>query len=202
MRGHDIGKMSAPSEKESGAEEHVLGDDGRFHAVDEEVRLSVYGGEDWIVLAVFWALAAVVFYQVFTRYVLNDAAGWTEEIARYLLVAVTFLGGAMAVRRNTHIQVDFVYRFLPAAAGRALSIFVDVVRAAFLGYAVWLTWLLMAKIGSQRMAIVELPIGLVFGAMLAGFALMFGRSLQLAWKHWRRGHSVLERPDALQEDKA
>src|SRR6266571_2945100 len=160
--------MSAPSEKESGAEEHVLGDDGRFHAVDEEVRLSVYGGEDWIVLAVFWALAAVVFYQVFTRYVLNDAAGWTEEIARYLLVAVTFLGGAMAVRRNTHIQVDFVYRFLPRAAGRALSIFVDVVRAAFLGYAVWLTWLLMAKIGSQRMAIVELPIGLVFGAMLAG----------------------------------
>ncbi len=157
-------------------EEHVLGDDGRFHAVDEEVRLSVYGGEDWIVLAVFWALAAVVFYQVFTRYVLNDAAGWTEEIARYLLVAVTFLGGAMAVRRNTHIQVDFVYRFLPAAAGRALSIFVDVVRAAFLGYAVWLTW--------------------------PGFALMFARALQLAWKHWRRGYSVLERPDALQEDKA
>jgi TRAP-type C4-dicarboxylate transport system permease small subunit len=183
-------------------DEHVLGADGRFHAVDEEVRLSVYGWEDWIVLAVFWALAVVVFYQVFTRYVLNDAAGWTEEIARYLLVAVTFLGGAMAVRRNTHIQVDFVYRFLPAAAGRALSIFVDVVRAAFLGYAVWLTWLLMAKIGSQRMAIVELPIGLVFGAMLAGFALMFGRSLQLAWKHWRRGYSVLERPDTLQEDKA
>ncbi len=163
------------------ADEHVLGADGRFHAVDEEVRLSVYGWEDWIVLAVFWALAVVVFYQVFTRYVLNDAAGWTEEIARYLLVAVTFLGGAMAVRRNTHIQV---------------------VRAAFLGYAVWLTWLLLAKIGSQRMAIVELPIGLVFGAMLAGFALMFGRSLQLAWKHWRRGHSVLERPEALQEDKA
>src|SRR6266511_3367040 len=115
-------------------EERVLGDDGRFHAVDEEVRLSVYGGEDWIVLAVFWALAAVVFYQVFTRYVLNDAAGWTEEIARYLLVAVTFLGGAMAVRRNTHIQVDFVYRFLPPAAGRIMATFVDAVRVAFFGY--------------------------------------------------------------------
>src|SRR6266849_3656740 len=178
--------MSVASEP---LEEHILGADGRFHAVDEEVRLSVYGWEDWIVLAVFWALAVVVFYQVFTRYVLNDAAGWTEEIARYLL------GGAMAVRRNTHIQVDFVYRFLPRAAGRALSIFVDVVRAAFLGYAVWLTWLLMDRIGSQRMAIVELPIGLVFGAMLAGFALMFGRSVQVAWKHWRQGYSVLERPE-------
>jgi TRAP-type transport system small permease protein len=184
------------SAQKSGAEEHVLGSDGRFHAVDEEVRLSVYGWEDWFVLAVFWCLAAVVFYQVFTRYVLNDAAGWTEEIARYLLVAVTFLGGAMAVRRNTHIQVDFVYRFLPRAAGRAMATFVDIVRIAFFGYAAWLTWLLMDKIGSQRMAIVELPIGLVFGAMLAGFLLMFARALQVGWNHWRRGYSVLERPDA------
>jgi TRAP-type transport system small permease protein len=190
--------MSAAPE---GTEEHVLGADGRFHVADEEVRLSIYGWEDWIVLAVFWVLAVVVFYQVFTRYVMNDAAGWTEEIARYLLVAVTFLGGAMAVRRGTHIQVDFVYRFLPRAAGRVLSLFVDVVRAAFFGYATWLTWLLLDKIGSQRMAIVELPIGLVFGAMLLGFALMFGRSAQVGWRHWRQGYSALERPEVMEEDK-
>jgi len=192
--------MSAPAEGEAGAD-HVLGADGRFHAVDEEVRFSIYGWEDWIVLAVFWILALVVFYQVFTRYVLNDAAGWTEEIARYLLIAVTFLGGAMAVRRGTHIQVDFVYRFLPPAAGRVMSTFVDAVRVAFFGYAVWLTWLLMDRIGSQRMAVVELPIGLVFGAMLVGFALMFGRALQVAWKHWRHGYSVLERPEFTYGDK-
>ena len=178
-----------------GGEDHVLGEDGRFHAVDEEVRLSVYGFEDWITLAVFWILAVVVFYQVFTRYVLNDAAGWTEEIARYLLIAVTFLGGAMAVRRSTHIQVDFVYRFIPRAAGRVMSTFVDAVRIAFFGYAVWLTWLLIDRIGTQPMAVIELPIGLVFGAMLIGFALMFGRSLQVAWKHWRQGYSALERPE-------
>ncbi len=186
--------MSAPPEGEAGAD-HVLGADGRFHVADEAVRLSVYAWEDWITLAVFWILAVVVFYQVFTRYVLNDAAGWTEEIARYLLIAVTFLGGAMAVRRSTHIQVDFVYRFLPRAAGRVMSTFVDAVRIGFFGYAVWLTWLLIDRIGTQRMAVVELPIGLVFGAMLAGFALMFGRSLQVAWKHWRQGYSVLERPE-------
>ena len=186
--------MSAPRQ-EPDAGEHVLGSDGRFHAIDEAVRLSVYAWEDWGTLAVFWILAVVVFYQVFTRYVLNDAAGWTEEIARYLLIAVTFLGGAMAVRRGTHIQVDFVYRFIPDAAGRVMSTFVDAVRIGFFGYAVWLTWLLMARIGSQRMAIVELPIGLVFGAMLIGFALMFGRSLQVAWRHWRQGYSALERPE-------
>jgi TRAP-type C4-dicarboxylate transport system permease small subunit len=192
--------MSAP-ESNSATEEHVLGADGRFHVSDEAVRLSAYGWEDWIVLAVFWGLAGVVFYQVFTRYALNDAAGWTEEIARYLLIAVTFLGGAMAVRRNTHIQVDFVYRFLPPAAGRVMATFVDAVRIGFFGYAVWLTWLLIDRIGTQRMAVVELPIGLVFGAMLIGFALMCGRSVQVAWRHWRQGYSVLERPDVFEENE-
>jgi TRAP-type C4-dicarboxylate transport system permease small subunit len=180
-------------------EERVLGEDGRFHAVDEEVRLSAYAPEDWATLAVFWVLAIVVFYQVFTRYVLNDAAGWTEEISRYLLIAITFLGGAMAVRRGTHIQVDFVYRFLPAKAGRALALAVDALRVAFFGYASWLTLLLLQRIGSQRMAVVELPIGLVFGAMLAGFVLMFGRSLHLAWTNWKRGYSALERPESWEQ---
>jgi TRAP-type C4-dicarboxylate transport system permease small subunit len=187
--------MVAESGQKPADEEHVLGADGRFHVADETVRLSVYAWEDWTTLAVFWILAVVVFYQVFTRYVMNDAAGWTEEIARYLLIAVTFLGGAMSVRKNTHIQVDFVYRFLPRAAGRVMSSFVDAVRVAFFGYAVWLTWLLIGRIGTQRMAVVELPIGLVFGAMLIGFVLMFGRAVQVAWKHWRQGYSVLERPE-------
>jgi TRAP-type C4-dicarboxylate transport system permease small subunit len=187
--------MSAAPEREVEPDAPVLGADGRFHDADEAVDLSQYGWEDWIVLAVYWVMSVVVFYQVFTRYVLNDSAGWTEEIARYLLVAVTFLGGAMAVRRNTHIQVDFLYRFLPPVAGRVLATFVDLVRAVFCGYAVWLTWLLIERIGTQRMAVVELPIGLVFSAMLAGFALMFGRALQVAWNNWRRGYSVLERPD-------
>ncbi len=181
-------------------QEHVFGADGQFHVADEAVDLCVYGWEDWLTFALFWALASVVFYQVFTRYVLNDAAGWTEEIARYLLIAVTFLGCSMAVRKNSHIQVDFVYRFLPRGAGRAASIFVDAIRIAFFAYAVWLTWLLLQRIGSQRMAVVELPIGLVFGAMLAGFALMLVRALQVARMHWRQGYSVLERPEIGRED--
>ncbi len=76
-----------------------------------------------------------------------------------------------------------------------LSTAVDALRVLFFGYATWLAWLLVEKIGGQRMAIVDLPMGWVFGAMLFGFALMFARSLQVAWRHWRQGYSVLERPE-------
>jgi TRAP-type C4-dicarboxylate transport system permease small subunit len=175
--------------------EQVLGDDGQFHVEDEAVDLSVYGWEDWITFVLFWIMAAVVFYQVFTRYALSDSAGWTEEIARYFLVAVVFIGASMSVRKNNHIQVDYFYRLMPKRMGRIASTLVDVVRCLFLGYAVWLTWLLLQRIGGQPMAVIELPVGWVFGAMLFGFLLMFLRSLQVAWRHWQLGYSVLERPE-------
>jgi TRAP-type C4-dicarboxylate transport system permease small subunit len=176
-------------------ENGVMGEDGSFHVVDEAVDLSIYGWEDWVTFALFWVMAAIVFYQVFTRYVMNDAAGWTEEISRYFLVAVVFIGASISVRKNNHIQVDYFYRLMPAKLGRVLSTLVDVVRCAFLGYGAWLTWLLIQRIGSSRMAIVDLPVGWVFSAMLFGFVLMFLRSLQAAWRHWKAGFSVLERPE-------
>jgi TRAP-type C4-dicarboxylate transport system permease small subunit len=176
-------------------QEHILRSDGQFHVEDEAVDIGLYGWEDWVSFGLFWIMAAVVFYQVFTRYVLADSAGWTEEIARYFLVAVVFIGASMSVRRNNHIQVDYFYRLMPKAAGRVLSTMVDVVRCVFLGYAAWLTWLLIQRIGSSRMAVVDLPVGWVFSAMLFGFVLMFLRSLQAAWRHWQQGYSVLERPE-------
>ncbi|HYD58271.1 MAG TPA: TRAP transporter small permease [Burkholderiales bacterium] len=175
---------------------HVLGDDGQFHVEDEAVDISIYGWEDWVTLVLFVGMAGVLFYQVFTRYILDDSAGWTEEIARYFLVAVTFIGASMSVRKNNHIQVDYFFRLMPRAMGRVVSTFVDLVRCAFLGYGTWLTWLLMQRIGHQQMAVIDLPVGIVFGSMLFGFALMFWRSLQVAWRHWRQGYSVLERPES------
>jgi TRAP-type C4-dicarboxylate transport system permease small subunit len=176
-------------------QEHVLGEDGQFHVEDDAVDLAVYRWEDWASFALFWMLAIIVFYQVFTRYVMDDPAGWTEEIARYFLVAVVFIGAAMSVRKNNHIQVDYFYRLIPKPAGRVLSVFVDLARCVFLGYSSWLCWLLIQRIGSSRMAIVDLPVGWVFGAMLFGFSLMFWRSLLVAWRHWQQGYSALERPE-------
>jgi TRAP-type transport system small permease protein len=187
--------MSADPGQAPGAGDHVLGEDGRFHVADEEVDLSLYGWEDWLALGIFWVLAAVVFIQFFTRYALNDSAGWTEEIARYLLICMVFVGGSISVRKNNHIQVDVLYRFLPPPVARALSTAVDAVRIAFFGYAAWLTWVLIAKIGEQRMAIIDWPIGIVYSVVLFGFVVMCLRAVQVARGNWRRGCSVLERPE-------
>jgi len=155
--------------------------------------------EAWVALLLFWALGLTVFYQFFTRYVLADSAAWTEEIARYLLIVVTFVGSAMAVRRNSHIHVEFLYRWLPARVGRALSTAVDWVRIAFFAYATWLAIELVPKMHNLNMTVVNFPMSVVYGLVALGFALMTWRSIVLAQRHAQRGWSLLERPSEMQD---
>ena len=187
--------MTAESTVPEPAEGPVLDEEGHWHAQDVEVDLSIYRWEDWLALAMVFLLAFDVFYQFFTRYVLGNSASWTEEIARYLLIIVTFIGSSMAVRRNTHIQVEFVYRYLPAAAGRVLSTLVDIVRILFLAYASWLAIDLVPRMHNLQMTVIDWPMSYVYGFVAAGFVLMTFRAIQVAVLHWRRGWSVLERPE-------
>jgi TRAP-type C4-dicarboxylate transport system permease small subunit len=163
-----------------------------------EVDLSVHGIEDWLAFALFWAMTLAVFLQFFTRYVLNDSFAWTEEIATYCNVAIVFVGAAMCVRLNRHIQVDFLYRYLPHAAARTLSTMVDLTRIVFFAYAAVLVWRFMDIIGGEEMTTIRLPKNLIYGCVFVGFILMFVRSVQVAWANWRRGYSVLERPEAFE----
>ena len=174
---------------------HVLGADDQFHIEDEPIVLSGYAFESWIAFGFFWLLALNIFYQFFTRYVMNDSAAWTEEIARYLLICVVFIGMAAAVRTNTNIHVDFFYRLMPAWMGRATSTLVDVGRIVFFVIVTVLTYQMMQKMGTYKMTIIDLPMNLVYGVCMAGFAFAAIRSVQVAVRHWKQGYSVLERPE-------
>ena len=181
--------------------EKIISDDGEFHVEDEAVDLShTRQRAGWP--SPFLVAGGNGFYQFVTRYVFNDSAAWTEEIARYELIAVVFIGAAIGVVKNNHIQVDFFYRHMPAWMCRMMSALVDALRIAFFAAAVVMTIQMMLKIGNQtRMTIVDMPMNVVYALCLLGFAAMLFRSVQVAVIHYRRGYSVLERPETTMEDR-
>jgi TRAP-type C4-dicarboxylate transport system permease small subunit len=179
-----------------------MGDDGQFHAQDQAVDLSATTLEAWVALGFFWVLGITVFYQFFTRYVLNDSAAWTEEIARYLLIATVFTGATIGVVKNNHIQVDFFYRFMPKKLARAAASLVDLLRIGFFAAAAVLCAMMMLKLGStSRMTMVDLPMNWVYGICMLSFAAMAWRSVEVALLHKRRGYSVLEKPESTMDDR-
>lgn len=164
---------------------------------DAPVSLADVSPEDTVVLLLFWAMAGVVFLQFFSRYVMNDSIGWTEELARYLLIGVTFTGAVIAARKNTHIAVEFFYRYLPGAWGRVCSTLVDLLCLGFFGAATWITAKLALKT-NQKMAFIALGKDVIYWVVCAAFAAMTLYAFRLAWRHWRQGYSPLTRAGVRQ----
>jgi len=100
------------------AEEEFLED------VDQNFRWKDISIEGWICLPIFWILACVVFWQFFTRYALNDSAVWTEELARQLLILLTFFGAAYAMTTQAHISINY---FIDKIKGRPRKIVYELV---------------------------------------------------------------------------
>ena len=124
--------------------------------------ISDYRSYDIPVLIVFVALLFIVGLQFFTRYVLNDSLGWTEEIARYLLILLGFLGSIVCVRKNTHINLEFFYRYVPRAAIKPLVLFVDALITAFFAYAGILAIELAQRTSAQMMVSIEIPKAVIY----------------------------------------
>ena len=170
-----------------------------FEEADEVVQhvdLSGYRFEDWVCLALFWAMGGLVFLQFFSRYVMNDSFAWTEELAVYCLIGVVFLGASMCVRACRHIQVDFLYRYLPKPVGRVFSTLIDVIRTAFFAYAIWLVYRYISLVGDEPMTTLFWNKAYVYWVAFAGFVMMFVRSVQVSVQNWRQGYSILENPSA------
>lgn len=70
------------------------------------------------------AMAVIVAAQVFSRYVLNHSLFWSEELARYLLVWLTFLGASSAYRRGMHPGVDALWTRMPPGVQQASAVVV------------------------------------------------------------------------------
>lgn len=135
---------------------------------EEQVDLSDIKWEDSIVLLIFWALFGVVLLQVFTRYVLNNSLGWTEEIARYLLIGVTFVGSVMAMRKGTHISVEALLKYLPARARHWTLVLIDAVVALFCIFLAW-TSAKLAERTNQFMVSIDLSKSIIYWVVCAGF---------------------------------
>lgn len=85
-----------------------------------------------LIIAVFLLVADVV-WGVFTRYVMGEQAKWTEELARFLLIWVSLLGGAVAFGTKGHLGVDyFVGKFDPEVR-KLMAIIVHLIVLFFAG---------------------------------------------------------------------
>jgi TRAP-type C4-dicarboxylate transport system permease small subunit len=159
---------------------------------DEKTDLSAISWIDAPGILVFWVLAIVVFLQFFTRYVLNDSLAWTEEVARYLLILVCFLGSVTATRRGTHIMLEFLMRIVPSKLAKAMTVLAQTITLGFFASMTWIGIELTQKT-RQKMISLPIPKAWIYTICVIALGLMALYSALWLWRRLRQTPEELVR---------
>lgn len=152
--------------------------------------------ERFVAGALLIGVFALIIFQVFTRYVLSIPLPWSEEIARLMVVWLTFVGAGFVSSRNAHIAVDILAVYLPKRLAAASQIFALLLVAAASAYMIWAAISLMVLTGPLKMTASSLPMPVLYGAVLAGYLMILGHTLLNIALHLRHPEEI---PDAVEK---
>ncbi len=79
---------------------------------------------EYLLFGLGFSMALLVAVQVFCRYILNSSLFWSEELARYMLVWLSFFGATVAYYRHLHPGVDALIARFPATGQRISQLLV------------------------------------------------------------------------------
>ena len=115
------------------------------------------------------------FWQIFTRFVLNHAADWTEEFMRYALIWLTMLGVPYAYGKNQHIAIEFIVDTFSERGKKINAIFVESL-ILVLSVSVFIIGGIMVTLNAkgQLSAALQMPMEFYYmGVPVAGFLMVF-----------------------------
>lgn len=131
--------------------------------------------EEHTISVALMVMVASIFLQVVYRYVLSQTLIWSEELSRYLMIFLTFIGAALGIERETHIRVSLLGVFKLSRGQlkviEALMDFCGLVVCLILTSLIYQLYKDVIEFGHRSPAM-ELPMLYPFGAMFIGSLLM------------------------------
>jgi C4-dicarboxylate transporter DctQ subunit len=95
--------------------------------------------EDSIAVLTMASVSVIIFGQVVSRYGFNYTPSWSEELSRFLIVWSIFIGVSIGVRKNQHIGVDALIRFMPHKFKVASEVLLNLIGLVVVGILVYIS---------------------------------------------------------------
>jgi TRAP-type C4-dicarboxylate transport system permease small subunit len=127
---------------------------------------------DWAVVAIGAVMVTMVFANVVLHVFGRDLA-WVVELSELLMVWVTFLAGAAAARRGTHMTINEFLDKLGGGARRAADAAIQMVALAMLGILVWFGAGLVNASWGNELTVLGIAMAWQYLALPVGSAAMF-----------------------------
>ena len=146
---------------------------------------------DWAVIALGAAMVVLVFTNVVSHVFGADVA-WTTELAEFMMVWVTFLGGAAATRRGAHMRITEFLDKLDGMPRRWADAAIQLVALAVLGLLIWFGGGIVAASRNNILTVLDWSMAWQYLSLPLGSALT---SVFVAWDLMQivRGRPAAER---------
>jgi TRAP-type C4-dicarboxylate transport system permease small subunit len=131
------------------------------------------------------AMAIIIFANVVLRYTTSQSIEWAEEVARYLMVWLTFLGAGPVLRYGGHIAVDNLQDSQPPRAAVALRVLIATLLMGFFGFMVVAGVAYVARAQFQMTPTTQVSMGWVYAAMPVGGLLLMLHLALVLWPYLR-----------------
>jgi TRAP-type transport system small permease protein len=144
-------------------------------------------------------LAGLMAAQVAARYLFGSPIAWSEELARFVLIWLGFMGAAFVMGEGRHITVDVVSRVLSRKGRLAVECFSSVVVILSCAMLVPAGIDFSMRMGSVKSPALEIPMSWWYWAAAAGFVLLALQNFFNLILAFRRGAPIWDQPHG-QED--
>ena len=126
-------------------------------------------------------MTILVLYQVFTRYILNNPAAFTEELVRYYQIWTSFIGAAYAFSSRDHMALVILHDSLKPSGQRVLMIFIDTLILLFAILIITIGGFKLAVSARQEFsALLGIPRSLVYAmAPISGIFIILAQIINL-----------------------
>ena len=138
---------------------------------------------DWVAISLVALFTGTIAVSVFFRYVLGDALTWSEEFARFTMVAMVFVAAAPALRHGEHVALDLIAPVLPPRAQSALALVIASLIAGFLAVLGYHGVHLMIATSDQTTASLGLSRAVPYAVIPIGALLMLVQVAVLMLRH-------------------
>ncbi len=110
------------------------------------------------------AICIILFAQVVFRYA-GASLGWSEEVSRHLLVAITFLGGTVAYKRASFIGLKGFGHKLGPTIQQAIVVGLQVLTLACFGLIAWFGAAYTVKAAEHTSSSLQIPMAIPFAVI-------------------------------------
>jgi TRAP-type C4-dicarboxylate transport system permease small subunit len=135
-----------------------------------------------VIIALMGVMVVAVFLQVLFRFFLDQPLAWTEELARYLLVWLTFLGSAYAMSIKAHIGTEYIQKFLSPTVNKIVLSVAALLSVLFFIVMIQQGYLLAMRSMTQTSPGLLLPMGVVYMVIPISGVLLIMNVLHVTWK--------------------